>query len=383
MRGLITLDFGGIVLFLLGVCLIILGTAWGGSTYPWDSAPVIVSLILGAILLLLFATYEYLLEPGRILSQKFPRTVAVIPFVLLRKKDVWIVCLMAAAAASALYSAFYFIGIYFTLVQGYSAGSAGTQLLYYIPGLGVGVWTAMYLCNGWPRQTFWPLFLGAIVETGGAAALTYAVKSRNNVLVNVMMAITGAGTGTRFMPLNLHIAGMFREHLAPVNSLLRFSFPFGGTLALTIMGSVFQNKMATFLGNNPANEGGRFSLHDQDVFQAIDNLPHIEQEVIRSAGATATMWAFVSILPLLALSMISSSGLGNVWISQRRSKSQEEKADITVPAEELKVLSSSKELESNHPTVPLENENVSSNARAYTSIYLLALTRGGNGLTDH
>lgn len=35
-----------------------------------------------------------------------------------------------------MYSVYYFIGIYFTVVEAYPAGKAGTQLLYYIPGLG-------------------------------------------------------------------------------------------------------------------------------------------------------------------------------------------------------------------------------------------------------
>lgn len=35
-----------------------------------------------------------------------------------------------------MYSVFYFIGIYFTLVEAYPASRAGINLLYYIPGLG-------------------------------------------------------------------------------------------------------------------------------------------------------------------------------------------------------------------------------------------------------
>ncbi len=34
-----------------------------------------------------------------------------------------------------MYAVFYFVGIYFTLVEGYPASQAGTQLLYYIPGI--------------------------------------------------------------------------------------------------------------------------------------------------------------------------------------------------------------------------------------------------------
>lgn len=34
-----------------------------------------------------------------------------------------------------MYAVFYFVGIYFTLVEGKPASQAGIQLLYYIPGM--------------------------------------------------------------------------------------------------------------------------------------------------------------------------------------------------------------------------------------------------------
>ena len=47
----------------------------------------------------------------------------------------------------AMYSVFYFIGIYFTLVEAYPASKAGIQLLYYIPGIGGTSISVIYLSN--------------------------------------------------------------------------------------------------------------------------------------------------------------------------------------------------------------------------------------------
>ncbi|KIW95598.1 uncharacterized protein Z519_04183 [Cladophialophora bantiana CBS 173.52] len=331
--GLSTLDFGGIVLFIFGVGLIILGTAWGGSTYPWSSSAVLAPIIIGAILVLLFLLYEALLSsPNSFLSRHLPRnTVPMLPSSILSSKDVTLICFIAAGTGAALYSVFYFIGIYFTLVEGFEASHAGTQLLYYVPGIGVGVYVAMFICNVYPRQTFPPLLLGTIIENAGIAALAYAVKVKDETLVNVMMAIAGAGTGMRFMPSNLHLAGMFRDRLAPVYSMLRFALPFGGTLALTVMGSVFQNQMSEYFGSSAVNPSTNndttngtssvgFSLHNQASLDLINDLPPAEQKAIRSQGATATMWAFISILPILGLSLLASLLLGNVWISKKHDK---------------------------------------------------------------
>lgn len=299
LAGLKTVDFGGAVLFIASIALIILGTAYGGTMYAWSSAAVVAPIVIGSILLIAFVVYEHFIERTSI--------IPMIPSRILRNKEVSIVSILAAGTGAALYAVFYFIGIYFTLVEAKPASSAGTQLLYYLPGLGVGVYGAIFLVNQWPRQTFLPLNAGTIIETAGIAVLTYAVKRQNHVLVNVMMAIAGAGTGMRFMPESLHLAGMMRNDLAPAYSMLRFSMPFGGTLALTIMGAVFQNKLNM-----------NYSLHDTSSLNAIATLPAAEQQALRDTGADATMWAFISILPFLGLSMLASFGLGNVRVLKQK-----------------------------------------------------------------
>ena len=327
--GLSTLDYGGIALFILGVGLLILGTAWGGSTYSWNSPAVLSSLIIGSCLFILFLIYEALLSnPQSFLPRLLPsNTKPMIPSSILRSKDVSLVSIIAFSTGAAIYSVFYFIGIYFTLVEGYKASHAGTQLLYYVPGIGVGVYLAIFICNVYPRQTLPPLLLGTVVETAGLSALAYAVKSRNATLVNVMMGVAGAGTGMRFMPSSLHLAGMFRDRLAPVFSVLRFAMPFGGTLALTIMGSVFQNQMRQYFGsgavisvpdNSTSNNNATVNLHNAASLDLISQLPPAEQHAIRAQGATATMWAFISIIPILGASLLASLFLGNVWISKSK-----------------------------------------------------------------
>jgi hypothetical protein len=378
--GTATLDAGGSTLFILGVGLIILATAWGGSTYAWSSSAVIVPLVLGSVLLFAFVAWEILLAPNRFLNRVFPRTIPMIPASTLVAKDLSLVCIIAAGTGAALYSVFYFIGIYFTLVEGYEASKAGTQLLYYVPGLGVGVYLAIFICNVWPRQTFWPLSLGTTVETTGIALLCWAVKSRNETLVNVMMAIAGAGTGMRFMPSNLHLAGMFRDRLAPAYSMLRFALPFGGTLALTIMGSVFQNQMADVFGSSStngasgANSNGTaiINLHTEASLDSISQLPAAEQATIRAQGATATMWSFISILPILGVTLIASLGLGNVWISKKKGGDAEKKGEGALAArEDGTCVRHTRGADGDANT-----ESAGSGVEILEGVYLLALLRG-------
>ncbi|KAL4926682.1 putative MFS multidrug transporter [Aspergillus undulatus] len=328
LSALATIDIIGTILFLFGVGLIILGTAWGGSTYPWTSAKVLAPLIVGGVCFVFFFCYEYLLEMGTF-ARILPAQKPMLPYSLFKKLDTLWLAILQFSAGAAMYSVFYYIGIYFTLVEEYPASRAGVQLLYYIPGLGAGVYLAILMCNTIPAQTFHPLTLGTILETLGIALVTYGIRAQKTTLLNGMMVLAGAGTGIRMMPSTLHAAGIWPDRIAAALSLLEFAEPFGGTLGITIMGSVFNNKLSSGLASIPA-AGGSNSVSAEDLgsgdaesLNFISSLPNDIQRQVRLAGRDAIMWAYIAILPILGLSVITGLFMGNVWI-RKKSKTASE-----------------------------------------------------------
>ncbi|KAI4948186.1 hypothetical protein J4E91_006180 [Alternaria rosae] len=286
----------------------------------------------------------------------------VVPYQIFHEKDVTLVCIISAATGAALYACFYFAGIYFTLVEGFDAGKAGLQLLFYVPGIGVGVYTAIVMCNVYPRQTIWPLLIGTIVETGSIGALSWAMRARQRTAVNVLMGVAGFGTGIRFMPENLHLTGMYRDKIAVILGLLSFAGPFGGTIVLTVMGSVFQNKMlVNFIGSEGSS---RFDVSSPTALYAINDLSLEDLERFRSAAANAISWSFISILPFLTASILAALMLGNVWICKdKKEKKATSTSDLAV-----------------NPDVALQGrtQSVQRDGRpvVLTGIYLYAVSRG-------
>jgi hypothetical protein len=319
------IDFVGTGTFVGGVTLILLATSWGGSTYTWVSPAVLIPLIVGPILLVTFVVYQRYMAPGRYLANKFPQTMPIVPYHLFHEKDVTLVCIISATTGAALYSCFYFAGVYFTVVENYDAGKAGLQLLFYVPGIGVGVYTAIMMCNVYPRQTIWPLLLGTLVETGAIGALSWAIRARQKTAVNVLMGVAGFGTGIRFMPENLHLTGMYRDRIATILGLLAFAGPFGGTIALTVMGSVFQNKMSAYFAGG--NGSSSFDINSPATLDGINQLPLDKLEHFRAKAAKAVSCSFIAILPFLAISIVAALMLGNVWISKSK-KSKEAPANM-------------------------------------------------------
>lgn len=52
-------DFVGLFLYTAGITLFLLGISWGGSVYPWKSASVIATTVIGALATAAFGFWEF------------------------------------------------------------------------------------------------------------------------------------------------------------------------------------------------------------------------------------------------------------------------------------------------------------------------------------
>lgn len=324
--GLRIIDWPGIILFILGVGAIVLAVQWGGTSYAWSSGATIGPLVVGFVLCIAFFGYEYLLGPGRFVARLFPKQVPMIPSTLFRKKDTALLMIINFSAGISLVSAFYFINYYWQLAEGYSPSKAGVQLLYYTPGLGIGAYISAVLCRSEPRQTFFPLLVGSIIEGVGLSLLTYSVSIRHQTNVKVFLAVSGAGTGLRFMPVVLHAAGMWSTRIPSMQSLLSFMLPLGETLGISMMGAVFSNKLDRYLGTiAKASPGLGLSSKGPPSFDVFNAFPAAAKLDIQNAAARAVMWALITVLPFVGISIVASVFLGNVWIGQSAAPAEGEK----------------------------------------------------------
>ncbi|KAF6841323.1 major facilitator superfamily transporter [Colletotrichum musicola] len=315
-KRLKTIDIGGQFLFLFGFGLLILGLSWAGATYSWTSPAVLVTIILGAIISVSFVVWEYHMSPGKALARMFPSQKPMIPWELVRNRDIGLLFYTSFATGMAMYSVLYFCNIYFTMVKLWSADESGVQLLYFTPGLGVGVYISAFMCNSWPRKTFPPIFIGSIIEMIGIGLLAWALYTEHNPTVYGMMALTGVGTGLRVMPVPLHGIGSFPKKIAAVVSLMAVAYPFGGTFGLTIMTTVF---------NNTSGIGNDSPLRD---FTTLKNLAPAQLAAVTNNAKMGVVWAFVAICPFMIICTIAASFLGNVYISKTGQGEDEMQTEI-------------------------------------------------------
>lgn len=323
-----TVDFGGQLLFLFGMGLFVLALTWAGAYYPWADVRVLAPLAIGSVLLILFLIWEYLLLPGRALAQKFPHQQPMIALNLVWTRNAGLLMYINFITGMAMYAAFYFVELYFTIVKEFGSDEAGRNLLYYLPGLAGGVYLAMFLCNVWPRRTWYPLSFGTWVEALGITLIAIALHSNSLPFVYAMLAITGLGTGVRYMPNTLHSVGYFRKSIAGVVSLMGLAVNLGSTLASTIMLNIFNNRMSS-AGISLVQGSGSASS-----FSSINQLPHDEQLYVRQHAKNSLVVAFYGISSFMWLGVIAVMFLGSVNI-KKESESSKNAAAGTSASEHL------------------------------------------------
>jgi CBS domain containing-hemolysin-like protein len=116
------------------------------------------------------------------------------------------------------------------------------------------------------------------------------------------------------MPTQLHAQARMMHHIAVVTSLVTFFRTLGGILALTVMSSVVNNKVASaFSGQNLA---GSFNS-----LTSIQALPPAVLLQVQNAFSHAIRWAYIALLPFVCTAALSSFFLREVKIPK---KSEEE-----------------------------------------------------------
>lgn len=139
---------------------------------------------------------------------------------------------------------------------------------------------AMFCTNVWPRQTLPILLLGTLATAVGNTVLIWALDTGKASIIYGMMALMGYGIGMRMVPVSMHGLAYFPNETAVISFLGSFSFPFGGTVALTLMSTVFNNRSGW--AHTDAKEGVRY--------------------------------AFIALAPFMWACFLLVLFLGNVWI---------------------------------------------------------------------
>lgn len=115
---LMQLDPIGNLAFFPGIICLILALQWGGTTYAWSSARIIVLLVLAALLIIAFAAI-----------QVWKKDAGTVPPRIVKMRSIAASIWFAFFNGAAMMVMIYYLPIWFQAVKGFSAFDSGLALL--------------------------------------------------------------------------------------------------------------------------------------------------------------------------------------------------------------------------------------------------------------
>ncbi|KAG8982825.1 hypothetical protein FRB90_006523 [Tulasnella sp. 427] len=244
----------------------------------------------------------------------FRLTEPAIPLDIFKNYNVCATSFAALTGGMVLFSAFYFLAIYFSIVQGFSSTSSGVQLLYFAPGLGGGVMIALRLI-AWFKQPKYPAILGSFIIPVAIGLLTFALKNNSQAQLDGFLAMTGVGIGLTFAPLVLQARYCQpTNRIAVVVSMNLFFRTAGGTIGLAQLSAILDSKVKSYIkalvetpgALTPSQMSSLGSIFGNSLnsVDTILSLPPDAREIVQDAFRRACRWSFISLIPWCGVSAI-------------------------------------------------------------------------------
>ncbi|KAJ2449052.1 hypothetical protein GGF42_004897 [Coemansia sp. RSA 2424] len=298
------IDFGGSLLSLLAIVLILLALSWGGHDYAWDSAAVVCCLVLGSLLLCLFILYEHRvpLEP-------------LVPLHLLRTRNVALSFAGHLMFGAITYAPLMFIPQWALVVRNTTPITSGLYTLpftlsEFVAVICSGAWVTR---TGRYRECVW---LGSALLLSGLTPLILLDRDSGLGYIIGFQVIAGLGFGLCIQTLILtaQVSAAARDS-ASATAVCLFMRALGAILVVAVLSSVNINRLeqefASISRSYPeyATDIARVS-ENQSLIHILDFPPELFDSLV-NAFMEGMRAAFIALIPFSALFLLIVAGIKN------------------------------------------------------------------------
>src|ERR1035437_259382 len=230
-----SIDFLGTALLGAGVTAIILLTTWGGTTYGWGSAPILLLAAAGLVLVIAFCWAEVrAAEP-------------VIPLALFRVPVFSVSNAIRFIVGFVMFGAIIYIPLYLQTVHAATPTSSGLQLLPLVGGMLVTFTVSVRLVSKWGRYKIFPV-VGTAVMSVGLYLFSLLTPTTSLAVSSVYMVVLGLGIGCVMQVLVVAVQNAVpQSQLGTATSTATFCRSIGGAFGVAVFGAIFNNRLAVNL----------------------------------------------------------------------------------------------------------------------------------------
>ena len=281
------------------------------NQYGWDDSLIVGCLVAAAALLVAFLLWERHTEEP------------LIPLKLFRIPTFAAGTLVALTISFGMFGTFFFASLYFQVIRGYSAFSAGLHMLPLTAMITVVAPQAGRFAQRYgPR---WPLTFGLATAGSGLILMSRANADTPYILIAAALTVMGIGMASTMTPMTAAVMGAVGPERAGLGSATtNTAREVGGTLGIAILGTLLTTKLKSTMGHLLATAGLAPGVRDALVGSAghgrLD--PHAMQSlapeqagVVRHAFETAFMDGWHTALLIAGLAIVAAAVMANRFVS--------------------------------------------------------------------
>lgn len=286
------IDWWGIVLLSSAVSLLVLIAGWGGTTYRWTSAPIIVMSLAAAVLLVAFVQVQRKtaepLMPLRLFANPVTRVVALLVF----------------TQGFVTLGISTFMPLYLQLVHGASPVAAGLRMAPMMFVMAVTAFVCGRAITKLGRYRVFPI-AGTLTLLVGVFLLAQLGISTPTWFQVLGLALCGAGLGltSPVMMLAAQNATEARD-LGVTTSTTTFSRTMGGSLGLAVLGTVFATSLTS------STSSGAMSGTVRDISHHSTTFNRAELDALSESARTELLTHFAQALHAVLLTALGAAAIG-------------------------------------------------------------------------
>lgn len=307
-------DWFGTFIFVGASTCFLIPLTWGGVQYAWNDWRTLFPLILGLVAMLAFGFYE-----------SYFATNPIIRVDLLQNYEMIYSLVAAVINAAMVYSALYFLPLYFEAVQNYDPIIAGVALFpatFTVAPMSI-VAGVIISKRGEYR---WVTWVGWVISTLGLGVMILLDVGMGVAQWFFLTFVMGLGLGLLYTSLAIiNQAAVTEDLLTFAISMFIFARMLGQCVGVALSGVIFQNRMSSNLLRTAtlADKAYEYSRDASGLIPLLHDMPDGLQksELIQAyASSLQTVWAIMCALS--GLVMVASIFIKHISLDREQMTDQ-------------------------------------------------------------
>lgn len=298
-----SIDYLGAILMVTSVCLVLLSVSIYGPQNGWSDSRTVLFLSSGIILAAVFLYWES------------RATEPIIPLYLFKNHTFSLTSALGAVIGAGMFGAIVMLPLYFQVVRGYSATSAGLKLIPLMLGIVTTSIVSGKLISKHGHYKRFPI-MGTAIMTVGILLMTRLQIDTPYWQISIYAVMVGAGLGLSMQTIVIALQNAvdFKD-MGVATSSNTFFRSLGAVFGTAVFGSILTNRVGHYLQSNFAElaktEPQSLAGFDMSKLDGISNstavlktLPPVIKNTALEAFVNSFHIVFYAAAPITAIGFI-------------------------------------------------------------------------------